>query len=342
MASKKDLSRVYAITGAESLLVREAVADLKIRAGADGADAFDYAELDGTWATASEIIDAVATVPFLAERRTLLVGRADRFKPDEARHLGERLDRLPATSLLILVFDSQEDERKGSPAETALLPMVSKVGEVIKCATPMSAALVSDLQKRADAMGAKLDRAAAVALAEMTSNSLSEAAAELEKCSLYASGGTIDRTIVAKVATPSKDWEVFKMLDAVCAGNLGPALEHLRRLLSETSKIEDAAMRSLFPMMHRQLRILWQAKASETANGVGVFVKRHNFATASEYVQGRSRATVRNLSLDSIAKMMRQLAEADMRLKGQLPAAFPRETLERMLFEMCEIAASRN
>ena len=106
-------------------------------------------------------------------------------------------------------------------------------------------------------------------------------------------------------------------------------------------------MRGLFPQLHRQLRLLWQAKVCalekarpETADDL--LPKLHNLATAHTDVRGKSIKMAAKLSLGQISEMMRCVVDADMRLKGQLAGAFPLETVERMLAEMCQIAAHRN
>jgi DNA polymerase-3 subunit delta len=340
MAAKRT-PRVYALTGAETLLAREKIAELKSLAGADGTDAYDFEEVDGASLSASAVLDTVATVPFLAPRRLVIVSRADKIKDAEATRLAQSFEKLPETSLLVFVFDPQEDERRVPAAEKTI---VAAADQVVKCVAPAASAFIVELQKRAEKLGSRLDRGAASKLAEMTSHNLTDAIAELEKCALYANTSPITGDIVVMVAAPSQEWEVFKMLDAISAGNLGTALENLRRLVRDSGRIEEAAVRSLFPMIHRQLRLLWQARACIDANqspakAEGILVKRHNLAAANEYARSRVLDTARRLPIDVIAAMLRALSDADLRLKGQLPAAFPKETVERMVVEMCETAA---
>jgi DNA polymerase III delta subunit len=340
------LKRVYVVTGMEPLLVREAVGRLKEAAGASESDAFDLLEVDGGRASASEILNSVGTTPFLAERRTVIVSRANRLAAAEAETLCRSLASLPQTALLILVFEPTDDPRKPSNGDRALVAEAKKLGEHIDCAGFNRTAFTQELKRRAVEKGAKLAPDGVTALGEVTSHFLTDAVAELDKCLLYAEGAPITREIVLKVAASSREYKVFQLLDAVCAGKLGPALANLKYLLSEASSPQEAAMRSLLPMLHRQLRMLWQAKACldekiAPTNAAHLLPQQHNLASANEYARDQAVKLAGRLSFDQISNMTRTLLETDMRLKGQLAAAGVRETLERMLAELTLIASAR-
>jgi DNA polymerase III delta subunit len=69
--------------------------------------------------------------------------------------------------------------------------------------------------------------------------------------------------------------------------------------------------------------------------------KGRNLANAHSFVRDKLMRAARNLTLDQVEGLLRCVLEADMRMKGQLPSANPRESLERLLAEMCEIAGGR-
>lgn len=339
----KKLERIYAISGSESLLIREALHELKTRAGADEADGFDYLELDGANTTAAEIVAAASTIPFLAQRRTVPVFRPNKLSETDVEALISALPKIPETALLIMYFEPTND-RSVSAAEKKLIAAAKKNGAALDCKTP-SGDFLKILQKRAAEWDSKLQSDAAAALREMTSESLTDAVAELEKCSLFVGrGGTITADVVRKIASPSREWQVFKMMDHICAGKTGLAHRELNSLLGSGSNTVEVALRNLFPMLQRQLRLLWQAKgcaAERLAPGAAphITTKQYGLASASDYARSRARDAASKLSFSQIAAMMRVLTEADMRLKGLLPSAFAVETLERLVVEMTGIAA---
>ncbi|MCH8273948.1 MAG: DNA polymerase III subunit delta [Armatimonadetes bacterium] len=351
MAGKKDeLKRVYALTGGELLLIREALAELKRKAGVDGDESFDLTELDGAAVGAAEIAAAVTTAPFLAERRTVVVRRADRLRVEEAESLAAVLPKLPKSALLILAFENPPDPRSRAKKQSPLIPVARECGSEIRCGPPNRRDLLQKLRTRAQEENVKFGPGAAELLADLTGDDLTEATGELEKVVIVTPAeGVIDKKVVQHTVMPSREWRVFHLLDAVCAGRTGSALRQMGLLLRMAPRIDSAAMRDLFPMVHRQLRLIWQARAcrdaairTDSAASDAFCPRHHNWPEAarrSGFVRDKIRGMAPRLSLTQLAAMFRSLAEADMRLKGQLPGAFPRETVERMVVEMCRTAA---
>ena len=344
MPDPTSLPSVLAIYGNERVTLLEELARLVDATGAAEDGGFDYAELDGRSTSPNEILDACATAPFLAKRRTVVVRRAHKLDKAATTTLTKSLGTVPPTALLILVVEPDEDAKDLS--KDPLVVAASKAGKAIACESPQGAALVKQLMERAKKAGSEITKPAAEELANLVSGSLTLATAELDKLVLYAGEDKIDDQMVRRVASPSQSWKVFELLDAVTQGRLGVALENLRYLLEETSSPQEAAMRYLLPQLHRQVRLLWQARACQDANlqpeqAQHLLPRGRNLANAHSYVRGKLAQAARKLTLAQIAGMLRCILEADMRLKGQLASANPRETLERLLVEMCEIAAGR-
>jgi DNA polymerase-3 subunit delta len=332
------------IFGFERLTLGEAVQSQLDSVGALENGAFDYAEFDGRTATSAVILDAAATLPFISPRRTVVVRRAHKLDKSAVTAIIQAAPNLPEASLLVLVLEPDEETKPLD--KDPLVLTAKKIGQAIACESPQGAALTRQLIDRAKNAGADLTKQGADELSKLVSGSLTAAHAELEKLVLYANGSKIDEKTVRKVASPSQGWKVFELLDAVTQGRLGAALQNLKYLLEETSSPQEAAMRYLLPQVHRQVRLLWQARACLDANiqpeqAQHLLPKGRNLANAHSYVRGKLTQAARKLTLSQIAGMLRCVVEADMRLKGQLPSATPIETLERLLAEMCEIVQGR-
>ncbi len=344
MPAPSELPRVVAIHGSERITILEKLDEVLTSAGSLDDGAFDYTELDGRSTSAQEISDSCATAPFLAARRTVLVRRAHRLDKPASASLAKSVATLPPTALLVMVFEP-EDEGKDF-AKDPLVVAIRKAGKDYACESPQGAALVRQLMERAKAAKGEIAKPAAETLAQIVSGSLTLATAELDKLLLYCDGKPIDPQTVIRVAAPSQTWKVFELLDAVIAGRLGVALQNLKYLLEGTTSPQEAAMRFLLPQLHRQVRLLWQAKACQV-EGLSVDQSAHllpqgrNLANAHSFVRDKLLRAARGLSLDQVEAMLRCILEADMRMKGQAAAAGPKETLERLLAEMCEIAGGR-
>jgi DNA polymerase III delta subunit len=200
---------VVALYGTERVTLLEELTALVESTGALADGGFDYAELDGRSTTPNEILDACATAPFLAERRTVVVRRAHKLDKPATTALTKSLATVPPTALLILVIEPDDDVKDLS--KNALVVAALKVGKAIACESPQGAALVKQLIERAKKGGSELTKPGAEELANLVSGSLTLATAELEKLLLYAGGEKIDEQMVRSVASPSQSWKVFEL-----------------------------------------------------------------------------------------------------------------------------------
>jgi len=255
-------SRVVLLHGAESILMRRAL-DQLIEASGVAADDMEMETIVGDAMPPKEWVATAGTVPFLAERRVVIVrnvGRAD------AKELNvESLKGLPDTALLILVGDEEAgaDDRK-SKSETNIKNFAKVVkdakGGVYEFKADAKAA-AGFVKVEVEKLGKSISTSAASLLVEMTGGSAGRALQEIEKLVIYTSGDRISEREIKDVVVPSREWNVFNLIDAAISGNVGAALRQLQTVLTNKSKVEDLAFANIFPLFARQFRLLWQARA---------------------------------------------------------------------------------
>ncbi len=347
------------LTGEEEALRRRALADLLETAGV-GADDFDFASLVADAAPTGEWIASASTAPFLGERRVVVVRNALRIDPrlvsaaKENKPLRDRfvadLKSLPASALLVLVADSEaasdERQRKLASAGTALAKIVADAGGHVAEFKPDPKAAKSTIQSEVARHGRKIGPAALDALLAMTGGSASRAIEEVEKLVLFTDRDTIVEADVQAVVFASPEWSIWKLVDAVAAGNARLALGQLRTLLTAGKKPEAAALEQILPMLSRQMRLLWQARVCldagarpssappEIARG---FPEKPNLAKEPEYRQTATMTTARGYTAPQIAACLRLLADADAALKGMIDNISTIDTLETMVLRMCDV-----
>jgi DNA polymerase III delta subunit len=130
MPSQPDLPAVVALYGSERVTILEELNKLLDATGANEDGAFDYAELDGRSTTANEILDACATAPFLAPRRTVVVRRAQKLDKASSTAVAKALGAVPTTALLVLVFDPDEEVKDF--AKDPLVTAAGKAGSALQ------------------------------------------------------------------------------------------------------------------------------------------------------------------------------------------------------------------
>jgi len=340
------------ICGDEEALRRRALSDLLSAAGIQKDD-FDLETMDPDGSRPRDWAASAGTTPFLAERRTTIVRHLLRCEVKELE--GTDFSKLPTSSLLILVAD----EESGSEDRQARMKTVRKNWEkAISAAGGAVLAFDPDPRKARDAIkrevgesGKAISDRAAELLVEMTGGSLSRALEELEKLVLYVGAAeSIQERDVREIVVPSREWNVFKMVDAIVSNDVPEALRQLRVLVGNAGKAEEAAFRQILPQVSRQLRLLWQGRVCLDAGTTSInapaaitatFPEKPNLAKEPPYRQNAVMTSARRVTLTRLTHCFAILSDTDARLKGALNGFSSIETLERMILEMAGTLAGK-
>ena len=345
-AEKAASHRIIMLVGDETFL-RDRALESILAAGGVAKDDFDLEYFDAGVGNAQEWLASVGTAPFLSERRTVVVRHMLRSDPETVRK--QQLTSLPESARLILFFD---DELKQDDRQAAVSKVVngwkklinSSVGAVFEFkADPKAAA--SLLKESATANQKTISPGAIEALLEMSGGSASHALSEFEKIVIYVGKDTrISESDVRAVVVPSRDWNVFKMIDSIVASQPSEALRQLRILVGSAQKAEDAAFSRILPMIGRQLRLLWQGRTCVEARCqpaaapdeiLRQFPEKPNLAKEQPFRQSAVMNAARRISFSQLTVCLGILNDTDIRLKGSLPSFSAMDSLERMVLDMC-------
>ncbi len=332
------------LSGDEDILRIRALQELSHAATLE--DDFDLQVMDAGENGPMDWSASAGTTPFLSSRRTVVVRHL--MRRDEIETAGWA--NLPATALMVLVADDETgDDSKQSRLGTLRgkwEKAVKAVGGHVEEFKTDPKQLAESIRQEAIRLGKKLSPKAAETLAEMCGSNLSRALEEVEKLALYVGAGEqISESDVRFVALPSREWNVYSMVDAAMSGNGGEALRQLRILVGTVNKAEDAAFSRILPTVHRQLRLIWQARMALDAKVniedppqafLDQLPDNPNIMKQAPFVRGKALRAARNVGLDQLSACMEIVCDADARLKGMLPSFSAMETLEQMLLKMME------
>ncbi len=334
-------NRVIGISGGEELLIRRAVADLIVGAGLEKDD-YDLQHLSGDSNPPSEWLGSAGTIPFLAPRRVVVVKNATKAKPEDVS--SESLKSLPETALLVLVLeeDSSGDERKGGAKKKAFEKLITQAGGAIFSFELDPKKAKEDIRSEVAKRGKTIHPQALELLTEMVGGSVSRAHEELDKLVLFAAHDQISESDVRSIVVASREWNIWRMIDTMVQGDIPESLRQLKIILSNKGKVEDVAFGQLFPLISRQLRLLYQGRlcldAGVTPERAGelinAFPSKPNITSISDYQRNSVMRSARNLSLKQLGKAMQHLSEADARLKGMGASFSGMDTIERLVFDL--------
>lgn len=335
--------KIVLLSGSEPALLRAAIDDLIREAGLQKDD-YDLEEFFGDSSQPGDWLASVGTFPFLSPKRAVIVRSAQKVRAEDVSLVS--LQNLPETSLLIFIHsnESNDDQRQAGGAKKASLEkLVTSAGGTV-------AKFDADPKKTSDLIRQEvLKRSRRIQprtldlLIEMTGGSYSYAMEEMEKVFLYSEEETISEHTIKTVIVASREWNVWKMIDALTSGNIQESLRQLQIVMGSKNKVEDVVFSQLFPLISRQLKFLYQGRICidygcrpeyAPPEVRALFPSRPNLGAERPFVQGAVMRSAQNLSLDQIVEAMEELSKADAALKGLGTSFSPMDTIERLVFDL--------
>lgn len=332
--------RVLVLAGSEEMLIRRATDDLIHEAGLTKDD-YDLEILSADSSSVGDWLGSAGTLPFLAPRRIVVLKQAQKLKIEDLPTAS--LAALPETSLVILILqDDASDDKRGGSKKKSWEKLISACGGAIFTFDADPKAAKEQIKAEILARGKKIQPQALELFTEMVGGSLSRAFEEIDKLVLYTSNDFISEQDIKSVVVASRDWNIWQMIDSITRGDITESLRQLKIVFSNKGKVEDLAFGQLFPLVSRQLRLLFQGRlcyeAGVTPDRPGEvlanFPSKPNLTSVSGYQQNSIMRAARTLTLPQIGQAMQQLAEADARLKGMGASFSGIDTVERLVFDL--------
>jgi DNA polymerase-3 subunit delta len=276
--------------------------------------------IDGRNVTVGEIAFACDAVPFLSDKRLVIVNDlAARFerKPRDAdsdserdsgflQRLDEYLQHLPDSARL--VFLENRKIKKSNPIHR--LVSASDRGYEKEFAPLKPGDLIRWITKRAQEKGGQIDGAAVQVLAAYVGSDLRLLDHEIDKLLTYAGD---ERSVMEEDAkllvSYVQEADVFQMVDALGTRDIRQAMELVEKLLSEGQH-----PLYLLRMITRQFRILLQIKELQSRGTSPADVK--TLLRLHPYVAKKTMAQSRNFSIRQLEVIYHRLLEIDAAIKG--------------------------
>ncbi|MCY2927763.1 MAG: DNA polymerase III subunit delta [Planctomycetota bacterium] len=174
----------------------------------------------------SAVLDELRTLPFLADRRVVIVREADAFISAHREAVEKYLDAPAKTaSLILMTLSWRKDTRVGK--------LVGKIGQAIACSAGEGMSIPDWLRQAAGRRKKKIDAPAAALLVQWVGADLALLDSEIEKLSLYVgerAGITADDVSRLVMASPMA--ADFALTNAITAADRAGALRALSAMLN--------------------------------------------------------------------------------------------------------------
>ncbi len=223
----------------------------------------NLSRLDGRTATLNDLRGAAYAMPFLADRRLVIVHQPlARLNAAAAqKDYIAFLVSLPESTTLVLVIEDEQQRGEW----TTLRPTHwltkwargegAKICKIQSFALPRPADMPNWIRSQAEEQGGQFAPPAASLLANYLGNDTRQASQEITKLLTYVDRKRpVQAQDVELLTAPGGQANVFDMVDALGRGDARTALRSLHRLLEEGDAI------SLFGMVVRQFRLILTAR----------------------------------------------------------------------------------
>jgi len=312
----------YLFHGEDEFSRSETLAAFKEKMGDPGLAELNTTVFDGSKVTLGELQHACDSVPFMADRRLVIVeGLLTRleskgeeralsaWQKEYLEGLTQYLKHLPETTRLVFV----EDKAISQNNPVHRLALAEKRGHVKEFKPPQGRELNRWIEERVRKKGGQISPAAVEELAAFVGNDLRLLDQEIEKLVVYAGQvRPISEEDVRLLVSYVQEANVFEMVDALGQRDAQRAAKLLHQLL-------DAGEHplALLGMIVRQFRIIIQVKElSErglSQQDIAARLRLHHFV-----VKKAMRQAI-NFSMEQLEAIYRKLLETDMAIKmGQM------------------------
>jgi len=310
--------------------IDESVREIRASLGEDAA-ASNTIEFEGRNFKPGEVEAAARTVPFLADRRIVLVRgllrRLDTTKAARVRgdataaqmsttgwdKFGEMLVGLPDTTELIFIdtFPAGAKEKKLKDNGGAIRALKSSdTLNISVYSTPRPRELGDWIRARVMSEGVQVSPSAIVKLGELIGPNLRLLDQEIRKLSLYVGDRAIQPDDVEMMVPRAREANIFAAVDAILERRPGVAMKELYQLLDD-----GASVGYILTMLTRQTRMLILA-SHLGERGVDEREIGNRIGLRAEFPLRKTLAQAVRFNHEYLAEAHRSLGEADLSYKS--------------------------
>ncbi|MBC7261917.1 MAG: DNA polymerase III subunit delta, partial [Chloroflexi bacterium] len=334
----------YLFHGEDELTRSEELARWKTKLGDPALASLNTTILDGRKLDLSVLTRACETLPFMAERRVVIVENFwSKFEPPKESRGKEKRLRISATDAALirelqqyllkvpetthLLFLESQALSQDNPAFHTL-PTDKRRAYIKEFKPPMGDDLWRWIEQRMKNKGGAIMPQAAKELARLVGNELRQLDQELEKLVAYVNfQRPVTVTDVHKVASITLTGNIFALVDAIGLRQRERAIRCLHELLES-----GASPSYLLTMIERQFRILLQVKEMQ-AQRVAPSEMQTTLGISHAFIIEKSLRQTRNFTLERLEAILNRLAEVEQAIKtGQMDELL---ALDLLVVELC-------
>ncbi|MBN1160955.1 MAG: DNA polymerase III subunit delta [Dehalococcoidales bacterium] len=312
---------LHILIGLNDYTLRQALEEIKKSIGDPASVMPNTTVLEGARVTPEQLRSACETVPFLADKRLVIVeGLLERFEP-KGQGKKKKSSRSPDPSQ---DFQPLVESMKELPPFTELVI----IGGDVKSTNPLLLGLASLAKVRKFPMlkqeelkrwvkqrvaqagqGSGISEKAVSLIVSLVGNDLWTLANEIDKLALYVGKRAIEEEDVRAVVSHAREASIFSMVDAIMESRVGLAQELLQQLFQQ-----GMTAAQILVMLARQARIIFQVRDMRD-RGVSRGMIQTRLNLANNFAWQKAWAQADKYSPARLNEVYHKLLEADIAIK---------------------------
>jgi len=311
---------LYLLTGQDDFSLNESLEEIKKGVVDPALAEANTTILEGQQVTLDQLRLVVETIPFMAERRLVIIkgllarfepkGKPGRQKRDTAtagqqnshKSLAATMLQIPESTVLVLI----DQEIKGN--NPLFKELVGKV-EVKSFPLLRGAKLRQWVEKRVVTEGGSISAQAVDLLVKLVGGNLWIMASEIVKLVLFASGRRIEAEDVNRLVSYAQQSNVFTMVDAILESKGGVAEQQLQWLLQR-----GATSAYLLVMLSRQVQLIVRAKGLRSQKKSNIEIQ-NKLGVSADFAFRKILEQAERYPLPRLRQVYARLLETDLAIK---------------------------
>lgn len=309
----KDLPVVTVLHGDDDYAIGSMVNKICTLMGDPSIADLNIARMDGAVVSLDEVKSNISTMPFLAERRLVILAHPLSRSEGGKEKLTAMMDSLPDSAALVLLLDDAFERKDWKTVSQKHWLRKWAQGAKsralwISCQLPSGDQMAAWITNYAKGMQGRFDPHGASELAAHVGNDTRLAALEVEKLLTYVDyKRPVDADDVNLLTTSISTVNIFDMVDAVAQQNSRKAIHLLHGLL------EQQEPAGLFFMIVRQFRLLIQAR--EVLDEGGSAAQIESEMRQHPFVAKKLAEQARRFNMPQLEQIYHRLFEMDEAMK---------------------------
>lgn len=255
---KNKLHSCYVFCGIDEVLIKESIEVISKKVLGGPFRDLNYTQFDGTTADMENVINTANTVPFMSEKKLIVIYRANFLGENEDKEGNRKFETImkyaesPANhTVLILYYVFQNSREKPSNK----IKKFDKKTCVVKFDKIKGAALEKKVKVLFEAEGKDIGKLELKLFCDYVENNMHIIKNEVQKLCSYAYNKEIKKEDILKLLPPKADNDIFDLVDNISQKKVEKALDILNELIFKGEKIPYI----LF-MVERQINLILQLK----------------------------------------------------------------------------------